>query len=193
MNKAQNQIEFNLNHIKEFDSLNLSEIYPRLRKRIYEERRKLLIIKNNIKLTIGCYATFMKLDKETDTIEKITQPVKAPTIIVYSKDEVSEVLDKLFKKLEELFANMKFKKSGYSLEKIHYIFIESFSVKPLRGSSYIPTPLKFSNPRCGLINIKNDDNECFKWCMKYHQTNKIKNDDRISVLKNVNDKFNYAC
>ena len=60
LNKAQNQIEFNLNHIKEFDSLNLAELYPKLRKRIYEESRKLLIIKNNIKITIGCNATFMK-------------------------------------------------------------------------------------------------------------------------------------
>ncbi len=34
LNKAQNQIEFNVNHIKEFDSLNLSELYPELRKRI---------------------------------------------------------------------------------------------------------------------------------------------------------------
>ena len=113
----------------------------------------------------------MKQNTETGNIVKITQNVKAPNITVYSRDEVSEVLEKLFKKLEELFETMKFEQSGYSLEKIHYIFIESFSVKPVRGSSYIPTPLKFSNSRCGLINIKNDDNECFKWCMKYHQTN----------------------
>ena len=45
-------------------------------------------------------------------------------------------------------------------------------IKPVRGSSYIPTPVKFSNPKCGLINIKNDDVECFKWCMKYHQSKK---------------------
>ena len=139
----------------------IERLKQELRKRIYEESRKLLIIKNNIKITIGCNATFMKQNTETGNIVKITQNVKAPNITVYSRDEVSEVLEKLFKKLEELFETMKFKQSGYSLEKIHYIFIESFSVKPVRGSSYIPTPLKFSNPRCGLINIKNDDNECF--------------------------------
>ena len=92
---------------------------------------------------------------------------------VYSNDEVSDVLDKLFNNLEELFETMKFKKSGYTLEKIHYLFIESFSVKPIRGSSYIPTPLKFSDSRCGLIHIRNDDNTCFKWCMKYHETKKV--------------------
>ena len=85
LNKAQNQIEFNLNHIKEFDSLNLSELYPKLRTRIYEESGKLLIIKNNIKITIGCNATFMKQNTETGNIVKITQNVKAPNITVEMK------------------------------------------------------------------------------------------------------------
>ena len=39
--------------------------------------------------------------------------------------------------------------------------------------------------------IKNEDQECFKWCMRYHQRNKTKNDDRITVLKKVDDKYNY--
>ena len=30
-----------------------------------------------------------------------------------------------------------------------------------------------ANPKCGLINIQNKDNECFRWCMKYHQAGKI--------------------
>ena len=70
LDKAQNQIEFNLNHIKEFDRLNLNELYPKLRNIIYEETRKLLIIKNNIKLTIGCNATFAIQNKETGNIVK---------------------------------------------------------------------------------------------------------------------------
>jgi elongation factor Tu len=57
--------------------------------------------------------------------------------------------------------------------------------------SYIPTPEKFSNSKCGLINIKNDDQECFRWCLKYHQSIKDKHSDRITVLKKVDDKYNY--
>ena len=37
--------------------------------------------------------------------------------------------------------------------------------KTIRGSSYIPTPAKFAYPNNGLINIKNNDDKCFKWCM----------------------------
>lgn len=54
--------------------------------------------------------------------------------------------------------------SGWTIVRIdeHYINTAVFDV--LRGSSYIPLPKEFQNPQKGLINIKNDDNECFRWC-----------------------------
>ena len=81
------------------------------------------------------------------------------------------------------YEKIKDKESGLTLMKIHYFFFDVYKIKAIRGSSYIPTPEKYSNPKCGLINIQNDDQECFKWCMKYHQTDKSKNSDRLSVLK----------
>ena len=35
---------------------------------------------------------------------------------------------------------------------------------PLNGSSYIELPPELRNPAKGLINLKNNDNECFRWC-----------------------------
>jgi hypothetical protein len=69
--------------------------------------------------------------------------------------------------------------------------MDVYETKPARGSSYIPTPEKYSNPKCGLVNIKNQDQECFKWCMKYHQTSRGKDCQNISALKKVQDKYNY--
>ena len=62
----------------------------------------------------------------------------------------------------------------------------------MRGSSYIPTPARYSNSKCGLINIQNDDQECFRWCMRYHQSEKKQNDKRLSALKKVKDKYDYG-
>lgn len=36
--------------------------------------------------------------------------------------------------------------------------------KPLEGSSYIQLPAELRNSNRGLVNIKNEDNECFRWC-----------------------------
>ena len=81
--------------------------------------------------------------------------------------------------------------TGWIIKKFLNIFIDIYETKPIRAASYIPTPQQFNNSRCGLINIQNDDQECFKWCMKYHQSAKDKNASRICKLKKVVDKYNY--
>ena len=55
--------------------------------------------------------------------------------------------------------------SNWKLKDYINFTVEVFKIRPTRGSSYIPTPTRFSNPKCGLINIRNEDNQCFKWCM----------------------------
>ena len=79
--------------------------------------------------------------------------------------------------------------SGWIVKTYDLLFVDIFETKPLRGSSYIETPEQFSNSKCGLINIQNDDLECFKWCMRYHQTEKKKNAQNISALRKVVDKY----
>lgn len=72
------------------------------------------------------------------------------------------------------------------------MFIQSFTAKLARGSSYIPTSEPYNYANCGLINIKHDDQECFKRCLRYHQTKQSNNDDRLSAFAKVEDTYNYS-
>ena len=55
--------------------------------------------------------------------------------------------------------------------------VDIHQIKELRASSYIETPDTFTNPKLGLVNIqKTCDDECFKWCVLYHQSEKSQND-----------------
>ena len=36
--------------------------------------------------------------------------------------------------------------------------------EPTKGSSHIPLPAELRNSAKGFVNMKNDDNECFRWC-----------------------------
>ena len=69
--------------------------------------------------------------------------------------------------------------SGWVIDRIdnHYINITTY--KPLNGSSYIELPMKLRNPMKGLINIKNKDNECFRWCHIRHLNPQKKDPQRI--------------
>ena len=48
----------------------------------------------------------------------------------------------------------------------HYINVTLY--KPLHGSSYIELPIELLNSAKGLINMKNKDDECFRWCHVRH-------------------------
>ena len=58
--------------------------------------------------------------------------------------------------------------SGWTIQSIenHYINIVNYS--PLKGSSYIKLPQELQNSAKGLINMKNKDNKCFRWCHIRH-------------------------
>ena len=67
----------------------------------------------------------------------------------------------------------------------------------MNGSSYIKLPAKLGNSRKGLINMKNEDNECFRWCHIRHlnpQTKypeKIKKEDKKMINELNYDGINF--
>ena len=54
--------------------------------------------------------------------------------------------------------------SGWIIDKIEDIWITVANYEPLPGSSYFPLPIELRNSMKGLINLKNKDTKCFKWC-----------------------------
>ena len=81
---------------------------------------------------------------------------------------------------------------GWVIDRIdsHYINVTTYT--PLHGSSYIELPTQLKNPKKGLINIRNKDDECFRWChirhLKPQETNRqrIKKEDKKMI-----DELNY--
>ena len=56
--------------------------------------------------------------------------------------------------------------------------------EPTKGSSYIPLPVGLRNSTKGLVNLKNNENECFRWCHMHPQEKdpqRIKKSDKRMV------------
>ena len=63
----------------------------------------------------------------------------------------------------------------------------------MRGSSYIKLPSELRNSKKGLINLKNKDNECFRWCHIRHLNPQDKYPQRIKkVDKPYIEKLDYS-
>ena len=83
--------------------------------------------------------------------------------------------------------------SGWTIQSIenHYINIVNYS--PLKGSSYIKLPQELRNSAKGLINMKNKDNECFRWCHIRHLNPQDKDPQRIkNTDKQYIEKLDYS-
>ena len=83
--------------------------------------------------------------------------------------------------------------SGWTIQSVDSHFINLVKYEPLKGSSYIQLPAELRNSAKGLINLKNDDNECFRWCHIRHLNPQDKYPQRIKKSdKEYIDKLNYT-
>ena len=82
--------------------------------------------------------------------------------------------------------------SGWVIDRIDSHYLNVTLYKPLNGSSYIELPMELRNPKKGLINMKNKDEECFRWCHIRHLNPQDKNPERIKKEdRKMVEKLNY--
>ena len=69
--------------------------------------------------------------------------------------------------------------SGWTTDRVESNYINVTTYRCLQGSSYIELPTELKNPGKGLINMKNEDDECFRWCQIRHLNPQKKNPQRV--------------
>ncbi|XP_065643126.1 uncharacterized protein LOC136074713 [Hydra vulgaris] len=75
-----------------------------------------------------------------------------------------------------------------SIEKMDINFIE---YNPIKAKSYIPLDKNLATIKA-IINIKNEDNQCFKWCIARALNPTAKNSENVDKdLKNQAEKINW--
>ena len=82
--------------------------------------------------------------------------------------------------------------SGWTICSIDEHYLNTVVYEPMKGNSYIPLPVKLQNSAKGLINIKNKDNECFRWCHIRYLNPQNKDPQRVKIIdKEMVPKLNY--
>ena len=98
----------------------------------------------------------------------ITKPNDIDPELNMSRQEILNMIDKWVSE-----------GSGWVIDHIDSHYINVITYKPLHGSSYIELPTELRNSKKGLINMKNKDEEFFRWCHIRHLNPEIKYPERI--------------
>ena len=77
-------------------------------------------------------------------------------------EDVDEGLKESIKKIYTSFIEYQRQGSNWTVEKVVDLTIHMARYRPLKGSSYIPLPIKLRSKHA-IINVKNKDKKCFMW------------------------------
>ena len=116
---------------------------------------------------------------------------RARTII--NENEIDESLQLSRQEIMKTIGQWLSEGSGWTVKTVDGHYINLTKYKPLKGSSYIELATELRNPAKGLINLKNKDNQCFRWCHIRHLNPQEKYPQRIKKSdKEYIDKLDYS-
>ena len=104
---------------------------------------------------------------------------------IYIRSDVITVINQNFR-LNEAFTKLMLlldiwegKGSGWIIDQVQDTHSNINNYDPLAGSAYIQLPSELQSSMKRLVNVKNKDIECFKWCHVRMLNPQDRNPDRI--------------
>ena len=115
-----------------------------------------------VRLILNCEMT--RIDLTNGNVLTAYPYFHSQTIENIEGTNESEIFDSMIETIEERFQNFNNQGSNWVLERVISLDVQITQFIPLRGRSYISLPKVIANKKA-IINMKNDDNQCFKWCI----------------------------
>ena len=136
-----------------------------LLKHKYEDIKKKINTATNqssIKWYLSLQVQFSK--PKGEITEQVSPHFRGNCQISLKSSDIEESLQDSIRKIHSSFIEYQRQGSNWTLDKVLKIKIHLVKYKPLKGSSYIPTPIKLRSKHA-IVNVQNRDRKCFMWSM----------------------------
>ena len=161
------------------------------RKGVERQLTTLLNEMKGLKYVETLKVTFEKIS--ADVIVEKSAYFNSTSQTIINQMEINEALQMSKQNILNKIAQWISEGSGWTVQSVdnHYLNIAKY--EPMKGSSYIQLPNELRNSKKGLINMKNEDNECFRWCHIRHINPQDKYPQRIKKIdKQYVEKLDYS-
>ena len=130
---------------------------------------------------------YKQVNKEHLTLKKAYFNSAPHTII--NSTEITPALNKSAEHILASVGKWLSEGSGWIINTVQKHFVNITKYKPCNGSSYIQLPIELQHHMKGLINMKNTDDECFRWCHLRHLNLVVKDPNRVTkqLRQTIND------
>lgn len=143
------------------------------------------------KFTLAASTTFQNINKTEDVPMYYHTSDKVNASTVLNASQIDSKLSSLLNRLEDqINVSDVMRKSGLTFKSIESIVINIVPYRPLRGSSYMELPEWIANKQA-CVNVKNKDNECFKWALLAGLHKFSVHPERVSYYRAFEDELNF--
>ena len=161
------------------------------RKAIKNHIIKILASKKGLKFIETLKVTFKKMAKDKTEYktayfnskpQETTNNMMVVEALKLSKDQILNIIAKWISQ-----------SSGWTIESVDNHYLNIVQYQPMKGSSYGKLPEELNNSKKGLINLQNNDNQCFRWCHIRYLNPQDKKPQRIKKSdKEYINKLDYS-
>ena len=161
------------------------------RKAIEQHIKKLLIEMKGLKFIETLRITSKKISNGQIFYDTTYFNSKPQTII--NNLEIIKALQLSKQQILNIISQSIANGSNWIVESVENHYLNVVKYEPMKGSSYIELPEELQHSKKGLINMKNKDNECFRWCHIRYINPQEKDPQRIKKIdKEYISKLDYS-
>ena len=142
-----------------------------------------------VRLILNCEMTRKELFSESTQI--LNTFFHSETVENLEGTDESAVFDRSIQTIEERIQNFNQRGSNWRFQRVLSLDVHFTDFQPLRGSTFLPLPSKISTKKA-VINMKNNDDQCFKWSVVRALNPVEKNSERITKeLKDQSERLDW--
>ena len=123
-----------------------------------------LIDRRQTKVKLILSSMMEKVDLKSGEVIAKEAAFHSKTEVDLESTDSSELFSKMKETVLETLAKFQRHGSNWRFRSVLSLDLHTVKYEPLGGSSYIPLP-RFLAAKKSIINLKNDDDECFKWAI----------------------------
>ena len=143
-----------------------------------------------VRMILNCEMTRKELFSESTQI--LNSYFNSETVENLEGTDESVIYDRSIQTIEERIQNFNQRGSNWRFQRVLSLDAHFTDFQPLRGSTFLPLPSKISTKKA-VINMKNDDDQCFKWSVVRALNPVEKNSERITKeLKDQSERLDWS-
>ena len=169
--------------------IDVDTFFNRIRKELIELIKRELKTRTSPRIQTTAWIRFVMDDEESQ--ERVELAFNSLMTSVYRGFETDQLVDGMIDNLKFQIENLALLNSRFVFDEFLYLDVNFHQLNPTRSSSYLPLPDWLARKKA-IVNLHNDDEECFKWSVIAAEKVGMKDPQRVSNLRKFTDNYDWS-